>query len=121
MITLIKLATNDQTIVADITKRILLGESLEDIWFDDDTDSTRILLEKFHVDPNIQNVFGNSILNWACINSRKDFVKLLLEHGADPNTTGTDKWTALDNAGNEEIKNLLKQYGAKTYIHEKII
>jgi len=29
---LIKLATDDQKIVADITKRILTGESLEDIW-----------------------------------------------------------------------------------------
>ena len=47
MITLIKLATNDQTIVARITKRILLGESLEQIWLDHLTSKNylRVLLE----------------------------------------------------------------------------
>ena len=105
----------DQKIVADITKRILLGESLEDIWFDKiaDIDYLEVLLDKFNIDVNIQNVYGNSALYWASYANNLDFVKLLLEHGADPNIKDVNGDTALIWAHGKKMKALLKQYGAR--------
>ena len=106
---------DDQKIVAGITKRILLGESLEDIWFDwcDNIDYMRVLLEKFHVDPNIRSKYDYTQLMWASSNNRLDVVQCLLEHEADPNTQTKYGETALQYAHTKEMKELLKQYGAK--------
>jgi ankyrin repeat protein len=42
-----------------------------------------------------------------------EIVKLLLEAGANPNLKDDDGETAMMKTDSEEIKNLLKQYGAK--------
>ena len=123
---LIKLATDDARIVADITKRILLGESLEHIWFDSyrNFDYVRILLEKFHVDPNIKNVEGgNTALIFTTNCGYYNIAKLLLDHGADPNIQNEYGYTALIYTslhGYLDIVKLLLEHGADVNIQNEV-
>jgi len=107
----------DQQIVADITKRILLGETLEHIWFNSwkDTNYLRILLEKFKIDPNIQDQSGDPQLINASFVDNLDLVRWLLEHGADPNIKSGVGWSALlwaSNNSNLDIAKFLLEHGA---------
>ena len=99
-------------IVADITKRILLGETLEEIWFDSykNLDYARVLIDKFHVDPNIQNKAGSIALIRASFEGNIDIVQFLLQRGADPNIKNRAGHTALYWVRTNEIKDLLKRY-----------
>lgn len=47
----------------------------------------RLLLSR-GADPNAQDWWGDTPLHWACRLGREDLAKLLIEHGADPNTPG---------------------------------
>ena len=47
----------------------------------------------------------------ASMNGYADIVKLLLEKGANPTLTDNEGKTAIDYAGNPDIKNLLKRTG----------
>ncbi len=64
---------------------------------------------------NIQNKDedNQTLLMTACDDENLEIVKLLLEAGANPNLKDNDGETAMMKTDSEEIKNLLKQYGAK--------
>lgn len=66
-------------------------------------------------DVNIQNKdeHTQTLLMSACDDDNLDLVKLLLEAGANPNLKDEDGETAMMKTTSEEIKNLLKQFGAK--------
>ena len=55
----------------------------------------------------------SSVLMFACDDNNLEIVKMLLEAGANPNLKDEDGETALQKTDSEEIKQLLKQYGAK--------
>lgn len=50
---------------------------------------------------------------FACDDENFEIVKMLLEAGANPNLKDEDEESALQKADSEEIKQILKQYGAK--------
>ncbi len=72
----------------------------------------RLLIAK-GADVNVQNEAKQTILMMACFDDNLEAVKLLLEAGANPNLKDEDGETAIDKTGSEEIKQLLKQRGAK--------
>lgn len=68
------------------------------------------------VSPNIKDFENESILTLAVFGGNKniDFIKFLLEAGADPNSTDISGKSALALAkGNPKIQKILRQYGAK--------
>ncbi len=64
---------------------------------------------------NIQNKDedNQTLLMSACDDDNLEIVKLLLEAGANPNLKDNDGETAMMKTTSEEIKKLLKKYGAK--------
>ncbi len=74
----------------------------------------RFLIEK-GADVNIQNKDedNQTLLMSACDNDKLEIVKLLLEAGANPNLKDAEGETAMMKTTSEEIKALLKKYGAK--------
>jgi biopolymer transport protein ExbD len=64
---------------------------------------------------NIQNKDedNQTVLMSACDDDNVEIVKLLLEAGANPNLKDDDGETAIIKTTSEEIKSLLKKYGAK--------
>ena len=62
---------------------------------------------------NAQNEEKETLLMMACDEENFEVAKILLEAGANPNLKDEDGETALEKTDYEEIKNLLKQYGAK--------
>jgi biopolymer transport protein ExbD len=64
---------------------------------------------------NIQNKDedNQTLLMSACDDDNLEIVKLLLESGANPNLKDNDGETAMMKTTSEEIKSLLKKYGAK--------
>ena len=75
--------TNKQ-IVADITKRLLLGESLTNIWFDSICQKKlpwlKILLDKFNVNINVTNQTGANAIIYAVNMYYTTSVKYLLKY-----------------------------------------
>jgi ankyrin repeat protein len=67
------------------------------------------------VDVNIQYKDENNqtLLMLACDDDNLEAVKILLEAGANPNLKDSEGETAMMKTDSEEIKNLLRQYGAK--------
>jgi hypothetical protein len=68
-------------------------------------------------DINARNEHGMTALMRAAYHGRVRLVRVLLEHGADPNVTRNDNFTALSLAaffGHAEIVEILMQHGAKT-------
>ena len=47
------------------------------------------------VDVNFQDQYGKTALMWACVTSHPDIVKLLCEHGANPDIQDNSRFTAL--------------------------
>lgn len=93
-------------------------EKLTPIWmFEDGEDETlvkifRLLIAK-GADVNVLNEDKASLLMMACFDDNLEAVKILLEAGANPNLKDEDGETALQKTDSEEIKQLLKQYGAR--------
>ena len=73
-------------------------------------------LIKLKVNLNELDLHGHSPLHWAVFRGDIDFVKLLLEAGADPNILSSDgvtpKWRARD-FGLVEIDKILDNFGGK--------
>lgn len=68
-------------------------------------------------DINARNEHGVTALMRAAYHGRVQMVRMLLEHGADPNLMRNDKFTALSIAaffGHTEIVDMLVQHGANT-------
>ena len=78
------------------------------------TEIVQLLLEK-GADVNTK-IYGTPILLWAAEKGHTKIVQLLLEKGADVNAKDKYGRTAYDLAKNDEIKNILKQYGGKSGI-----
>lgn len=66
-------------------------------------------------DVNIQDKYENNVtlLMNVCEDNNFELAKILLEAGANPNLKDEDGETALQKTKSEEIKKLLKKYGAK--------
>lgn len=66
-------------------------------------------------DVNVQDKDNRkmTMLMEACENDSFEGVKILLEAGANPNLKDEDGETAMQKTKSEEIKKLLKKYGAK--------
>ncbi|KAK2497434.1 hypothetical protein MC885_007075 [Smutsia gigantea] len=61
---------------------------------------------------NCKNLDGILPLHDAVVNNHLKAAEILLQHGANPNQKDQRKKTALDEADDEKIKELLKSYGA---------
>jgi len=86
-------------------------------WLDEkpDREQTIILLLNAGVDPNSQDIDGQTPLSFAASGGITGCVKILLEHGANPNARGMQGATPLIFAaqnGHCEIVELLLQAGA---------
>ncbi|XP_027462669.2 ankyrin repeat domain-containing protein 31 isoform X2 [Zalophus californianus] len=61
---------------------------------------------------NCENLDGINPLHDAAANDHLKAAEILLQHGANPNQKNQKQKTALDEADNEKMKELLKSYGA---------
>lgn len=78
-------------------------------------DDVAKLLIKYGANVNATDKFNDTPLFDAVEQNSTALAKILLERGADPNVvSNVYKATALDKAGTEEMKDLLRKYGAKT-------
>jgi ankyrin repeat protein len=69
-----------------------------------------------------QNKYGRTPLHWAAYGGRFDVVKLLLEHGADPNTQDEDGRTPLHKAaykGHVDVVKLFLELGVDPNTQDK--
>ncbi|XP_075399161.1 ankyrin repeat domain-containing protein 31 [Tenrec ecaudatus] len=71
-----------------------------------------IALLKSGANVNSENLYGILPLHDAVINSHLKAAEILLQHGANPNKKDHQQKTALDEADDETMKDLLKSYGA---------
>ena len=71
------------------------------------------MLDNKVVDPNLQDNDGWTALIWASNKGNERVVEILLTAGADPNLQMEDGRTASMLTNKEEIKELLRQYGAE--------
>jgi hypothetical protein len=110
----------------DFDRYLAMGESLDDI---DEYGFTPLIetiitrqphitqkLLTLGVDVNKPDVTGRTALHWAVDNADQDIVLLLLKHGANPNVYTTSGLSVLVYPvlrGQNSIKHLLYQYGAK--------
>uniref|UniRef100_M3Y2T2 Uncharacterized protein n=1 Tax=Mustela putorius furo TaxID=9669 RepID=M3Y2T2_MUSPF len=61
---------------------------------------------------NCENLDGIDPLHDAAANNHLKAAEILLQHGANPNQRNQKQKTALDEADDEKMKELLKSYGA---------
>ncbi|KAM9254040.1 ankyrin repeat domain-containing protein 31 [Dugong dugon] len=71
-----------------------------------------VALLKAGANVNSENLDGILPLHDAVTNNHLKAVEILLQHGANPNQKDPKKKTALDEADDEKMKELLKSYGA---------
>ncbi len=74
------------------------------------------------VDINARNEHGMTALMRAARQGRVQIVRMLLEHGADPNVVRNDKFTALSLAaffGHSQVVEILLEYGAQTNVETR--
>ena len=71
------------------------------------------LLVEHNSDINAKDNNGKTALHISLENKYFDIVKLLIEHNSDINAKDNFNRTALHIASTEEIKNYLKQHGAR--------
>lgn len=90
------------------TPILMIDENIEE----STTEIVRLLIQK-GADVNVQDKEKRTALMFACDDDNLEIVKMLLEAGANPNLKDADGETALDKTDSEEIKQILKQYGAK--------
>ena len=93
------------------TPLLMLEDNLEE----DDQNSLailRLLIAK-GANVNERNEEKKTVLMMACIEENLKAVEILLKAGANPHLKDEDDETALEKTDSEEIKQLLKQYGAK--------
>jgi hypothetical protein len=87
---------------------------LEEMEGDDDNFAEYVrLLVAAGADVNVQDKQKKTALMIACYEESLEGAKILLEAGANPNLKDEDGETALEKTDSDEIKQLLKQYGAK--------
>ena len=65
------------------------------------------------VGPNIRDMVGRHILNYAAVRGNPQIIEILLKSGSDPNQAEYEGYTALMSVNNPEIVRLLLKYGAK--------
>ena len=66
------------------------------------------------VDVNARNRYGTTPLHLASKRGTLEFVRLLIDHGADIDLKDNEGRTAFDVASTEEISKLLSDHGAKS-------
>ena len=71
-----------------------------------------VLLNK-GADINEKNIRGETVLHWASLGDKIKNAEFLLRKGADPNAKTNAGQTPLDIARSDEMKALLRKYGAK--------
>ncbi|XP_062068558.1 ankyrin repeat domain-containing protein 31 isoform X2 [Lepus europaeus] len=73
-----------------------------------------VIIELLNAGANVNcgNLDGILPLHDAVANSHLQAAEILLQHGADPNQKHHNKKTALDEAGDEGMRELLRSYGA---------
>ncbi|XP_045141156.1 ankyrin repeat domain-containing protein 31 [Echinops telfairi] len=76
--------------------------------------SNDVIIELLKAGANVNsaNLYGILPLHDAVINSHLKTAEILLQHGANPNQKDHKQKTALNEADDETMKNLLKSYGA---------
>lgn len=87
---------------------------IADSFADDKRKIARLLISN-GANVDAQNDDNETLLMWAC-NENVEITKILLEAGANPNLKDKDGDTALSMTVSDEIKRLLKQYGARVNI-----
>ncbi len=102
---------------ANINAKDKIGRTpimLIDLSEENSSEIIKILISK-GANVNIQNKDedNQTLLMSACDDDNLEIVKLLLEARANPNLKDDDGETAIMKTDSEEIKNLLRQYGAK--------
>ncbi len=102
---------------ADINAKDKIGRTpimLIDLSEENSSEIIKLLIGK-GANVNIQNKEedNQTLLMSACDNDKLEIVKLLLEAGANPNLKDAEGETAMMKTTSEEIKALLKKYGAK--------
>ena len=107
---LLKLASGEQKIIADIIAQIMSGKTKEEIWFASfaNLNYLKVLLEKFNANPNVQSKSGWTALMGASGNGHSEIVKLLLENKANPNVQSKSGWTALMGASKNGYSAIVK-------------
>jgi len=71
------------------------------------------LLLKNGAQVNEKDSHGRTPLMHAVHQNKKDVVRLLLENGADPNLKDNGGHSAIELTGDNEMKKLLRDFGAK--------
>jgi hypothetical protein len=101
--------------VKDKQKREPLAMVFESFGEDDEEATREIfrLLVSKGADINFRNSDKETLLMNACLEDNLEGVKFLLELGADPNLKDNLGETAMQKTDSEEIKQLLKRYGAR--------
>lgn len=100
-------------------REITLRPATEDLWCVAETDDTDALagIRTIGVEINACNEHGMTALMRAACHGKVRMVRALLEHGADPNLSRSDKFTALTLAaffGHTEVVRILIAHGAET-------
>jgi len=90
------------------TPLLMIEENFEE----NTAEIVRLLIQK-GADVNVRDESKSTALMFACEDDNLEIVKMLWEAGANPNLKDADGETALDKTDSEEIKQILKQYGAK--------
>lgn len=86
--------------------------TIEENFEENTAEIVRLLVAK-GADVNAQDNGKETALMMACDEENLEVVNILLEAGTNPNLKDEDGETALQKTDSEEIKQLLKQYGAR--------
>lgn len=90
------------------TPLLMIEENIEE----NTSEIVRLLIQK-GAGSNPNDKSKSIALTYACEEDNFEIVKMLLEAGANPNLKDEDGKTALQKTDSEEIRQLLRQYGAK--------
>lgn len=106
---------------AALKQRFINEAATQDLWRvaeTDDVDELQRVLPRVG-DVNLRNKHGMTALMRAAYHGHERMVRVLLEHGADPNVVRNDRFTALALAaffGHTDTVRILIEHGAKTEV-----
>jgi len=112
----------EQGQVMDINETVVGNTALHYAVFYAHVNAVQFLVEEAGANVNVQNLSGQTPLNWAVERNNIELTTLLLEYGADPDLMDKTGSTALHKAagaGNLEIVKLLFEKGAMVDVSTK--